>query len=131
MAITNLWRLVEGWLDVQMFRPSQAQLADRLGVSRSAVSQWKHGQARPTPENLRDLSRLTGIPFGDLRTAVVEDLGYTMEGQTDDETSMNRAPVSGAVTTRVDSDGVTATLPEREVSGEEPRSGRVRPGQSA
>ena len=76
---THLWGQIEQWLDQQMFRPTQAQMADRLGVTRSSVSQWKFGQARPTPQNLRDLARLTRIPYLALREAVMFDLGYTDE----------------------------------------------------
>ena len=76
---TRLWKLIQQWRDAQFFPVSQAQLADKLGVTRSAVSQWKLGQSRPTPANLRDLARLTRIPYEDLRIAVVEDLGYVQE----------------------------------------------------
>lgn len=92
METTRLWALIEGWLDVQMFRPSQAQLAKEIGVARNAVSKWKFGEARPTPENLRALSRVTGIPFRDLRTAVVEDLGY-IDTQERDGDDGNAAPI--------------------------------------
>lgn len=74
---THLWRLIQQWLDAQLFHVSQAQLAAKLGVTRSAVSQWKLGQARPSPEALRGLSELTKIPFDELRHAVMLDLGYT------------------------------------------------------
>lgn len=128
MKTTKLWQLIDRWLDTQMFRPSQARLAERLGVTRSAVSQWKHGQARPTPENLRDIARLTGIAFHDLRIAVVEDLGYTLEGHSDDETSMNRAPVSGVseVTVHAETEDVPVNPQGAEVTGAQPPQSETR-----
>src|SRR5699024_10187725 len=76
---TQLLGQIEHWLDHHMLRPTQAQMADRLGVTGSSVSEWKFGQARPTPRNLRDLARLTRIPYLALREAVMLDLGYTDE----------------------------------------------------
>jgi len=126
---TRLWKLIQRWLDTQFFSVSQAQLADKVGVSRNAVSKWKFGEARPTPENLRAISQITGIAFHDLRIAVVEDLGYTLEGHSDDETSMNRAPVSGAseVTVHAETEDVPVNPQEVEVTGAQP----PRPGPRA
>lgn len=73
---THLWAEIQDWMDHQLFRVSQAQLAERVGVERSAVSQWKLGQSRPKPEHLRELARLTGIPYDRLLLAVVRDMGY-------------------------------------------------------
>lgn len=79
METTRLWALIDNWLNTQMFPPSQNQLAQKIGVARNAVSKWKYGQARPTPQNLHKLADITNIPFITLRTALVEDLGYTTE----------------------------------------------------
>lgn len=45
---------------------SQLELAERLGVTRQAVSRWETGTAAPTVENLRILSALYGISLDDL-----------------------------------------------------------------
>lgn len=37
---------------------SQLELAERLSVSRQAVSGWEAGTSRPSTENLQSLSRL-------------------------------------------------------------------------
>lgn len=42
---------------------TQAQLADRLGISRPAVSQWENGKSDPTHENLVAIASLTGKPL--------------------------------------------------------------------
>jgi transcriptional regulator with XRE-family HTH domain len=42
---------------------SQETLAERLGVSRQAVSKWEMGTSTPTPENLKALSEVLGISF--------------------------------------------------------------------
>lgn len=45
---------------------TQQQLAERLEVSRQAVSRWELGEAAPTMENLRRLSGLYGVPLSHL-----------------------------------------------------------------
>ena len=40
---------------------SQEELAEKLDVSRQAVSRWENGTALPDAENLRQLSRLLGV----------------------------------------------------------------------
>ena len=40
---------------------SQIELAERLGVSRQSVSKWETGQALPSAENLKALSKLYNV----------------------------------------------------------------------
>ena len=42
---------------------TQMELADKLGVSRQAVSKWEQGTALPSTENLIHLSELYGVPL--------------------------------------------------------------------
>ena len=47
---------------------SQEELADKLGVSRQAVSKWERGEASPDTENLIALSRLYGVTLDECTT---------------------------------------------------------------
>lgn len=79
---THLWAEIQGWLDELHWAPSQAQLAERLGLkSRSVITDWKYGASRPTPVHLAKLARemeLTAGPhiYQRLVFAVMADLGY-------------------------------------------------------
>lgn len=78
---THLWRVIQAWLDKLDFPPSQSKLALRLGVTRSAVSEWKIGRSRPTPQNLRALADLMEPQLGPaayetLLQALNTDQGY-------------------------------------------------------
>ena len=42
---------------------TQLELAERLFVSRQAISGWEEGTSRPSTENLQSLSRLFNIPL--------------------------------------------------------------------
>lgn len=44
-------------------RLTQLELAERLFVSRQAISGWEAGTSRPSTENLQSLSRLFNIPL--------------------------------------------------------------------
>ena len=54
---------------------TQEELAEKLGVSRQAVSKWERQEASPDTDNLIALARLYGISVDEL-------LGYTPENKT-------------------------------------------------
>lgn len=72
---SHLWSIVQAWMDAQFFRVNQAQLAERVGVTRQAMSQWKHG-AIPAPASLRRLADATRIDYALLLEAINRDMGY-------------------------------------------------------
>lgn len=45
---------------------TQGELADKLGVTYSAVSQWENGRATPRSKVLKQLSDLFGVPVSEL-----------------------------------------------------------------
>lgn len=45
---------------------SQMQVAEKLGVSRQAISRWEQGVALPSTENLKFLGELYGVPVDSL-----------------------------------------------------------------
>ena len=45
---------------------SPAKLAERLGVSREAVSKWVHGEAMPQPDKLLRLGKILGLTYDEL-----------------------------------------------------------------
>ena len=52
---------------------TQLQLAERLFVSRQAISGWEAGTSRPSTENLQSLSRLFNIPLETLLDDTAEE----------------------------------------------------------
>jgi transcriptional regulator with XRE-family HTH domain len=47
------WREAKGW--------TQQELADRIGVSRTAVTQWESGRTTPTANNLAAVASILGV----------------------------------------------------------------------
>jgi transcriptional regulator with XRE-family HTH domain len=60
---------------------SQQDVAKRLGISKSAVSQWESGTTRPSPENLVGLAELYGLVPGVLEYADPETIAPQNEGR--------------------------------------------------
>lgn len=109
---THVWGLVRQWMESQQFPPSQAAVARHLGVQRSAVSQWKKGQATPTPDNLRAMATMTGVAYELFLDALLRDQGY-LRTETYDAATTKQAPGSGATVTQFPSaEALDPTLPD-------------------
>lgn len=63
---TALWLRIAQWAESERFPPSQTQMAKHLGLSTSAITEWKYGDATPDLNNLLALHRMTGIPVEEL-----------------------------------------------------------------
>ena len=53
---------------------SQADVSEKLNVSRQAVSRWEAGDSRPSTENLQALCRLYNVKLDDLLRSVYKEL---------------------------------------------------------
>lgn len=94
--MSRLGAVIAAWQDSTWPRPSNADIARRLGVTRGAVGGWING-ARPEPHHLHALSTLTGVPYDQLLTAALVDAGYLREKDHGlDPAATNRAEVSSA-----------------------------------
>lgn len=54
---------------------SQEKLAERLGVSRQAVSKWELGDSLPETENIKQLNKLFGVSIDYLLIDEIEEEG--------------------------------------------------------
>ena len=64
---------------------TQLELAERLFVSRQAISGWEAGTSRPSTENLQSLSRLFNIPLETLLDDTAEAEKLPAEEQAKEE----------------------------------------------
>lgn len=86
MTTTHLYALIQGWKDTFRWNPpSDAQLGRAIGVTRSAVYQWKVGENKPKPPVMRALHVATGIPYRELLDAMLTDQGYLPFNQQEKE----------------------------------------------
>ena len=81
---------------------SQEALAEKIGVSRQAISKWERGEASPDTENLIALSKIYGVSLDDLlgdKTAEEIIAEKNEEKPCDDNTVPETAPEKPAVKT--------------------------------
>ena len=79
--VSHLWAIVQSWIELLPYPPNQSQIARKLGVSRSAVSDWKKGVSSPGAQHLQALAVEMQSVFGPdayprLLEAVNQDQGY-------------------------------------------------------
>ena len=51
---------------------TQIELAEKLDISRQAVSRWEQGTAEPSTENLIRIGKLFGVPVDDLVNGTIQ-----------------------------------------------------------
>lgn len=72
----KLWEIVQQHIDAQPYGASQRSVAAKLGVSPTALGNWRDPKALPAPANLHALANLTGTPYLRVLDAALEDAGY-------------------------------------------------------
>lgn len=72
---------------------SQEEFAEKLGVSRQAVSKWERGEAYPDTENLIVISEMFGVTIDELLRS--ENIGADNKNEKAEE-SNNEEPTDGA-----------------------------------
>ena len=70
---------------------SQEELADKLGLSRQAVSKWERAEASPDTDNLICLAKLYGVSLDEL-LATDEDIDTIVEEQVKEEKKESSGP---------------------------------------
>lgn len=72
----HLWAVIQEWIDAQPYRVTQRQLAARIDVGHSTVTEWKYGRSWPSPEHLMALAVEIGVPYEKVLNAALIDHGY-------------------------------------------------------
>lgn len=84
---------------------SQEELADKLGLSRQAVSKWERAEASPDTDNLICLAKLYGVSLDEL-LATDEDIDTIVKEQVKDEEKEDKSDKKGEKVT-ISDDGIT------------------------
>lgn len=81
-ATTHLGRLIDEYL--RRHSATATGLAERIGISRQSLRQWRVGELRslPTKENLTAAAMEIGCSFVELLDAALRDAGYLDAGDT-------------------------------------------------
>lgn len=74
---------------------SQEELADKLGVTRQAVSKWEGAQTTPDLQRILEMSKLFGVTVDYLIKDEIDSEEYTLSAE-DDNTSVRRVSMEEA-----------------------------------
>lgn len=61
--------------------PSYAQVAERVGVSRQTLSNWREPTELVKKPHLVALAKMTGVPYERVLDALLQDIGYLTREQ--------------------------------------------------
>lgn len=90
---------------------SQEELADRLGLSRQAVSKWERAEASPDTDNLICLAKIYGVSLDDLLNTdeSIEDIAREVEERRTAKTGSAGVHLTDdeGESVRIDDEGVT------------------------
>lgn len=73
----RFYDIIQKHIDEQApYAPTPAQVARRLGVTRTTLTNWQHPRTLVSKEHLRAVAALTGVPYVRVLDALLEDIGY-------------------------------------------------------
>lgn len=77
----RLFDIVQQHIDAQPYKVSYAQVAEKVGVSRQTLLNWREPSNLPDKEHLEQLARVSGVPYEAVLYAALEDTGYANPGR--------------------------------------------------
>lgn len=81
----KLYDLIQAHIDSQPYEVPERQVARKLGVTQTTLSNWRTPKRLIAKEHLIAIARLTGVPYLRVLDALLDDIGYLTEKSDDDE----------------------------------------------
>lgn len=72
----RFYDLIQAHMDAQPYGVSQRQVAGKLNVSPTTLTNWREPKKLLAKEHLEAVARLTGVPYQRVLDALLEDIGY-------------------------------------------------------
>lgn len=73
----RLFDLIQAHIDAQQYKPSERDVARKLGVSPTTLANWRDPKKLIDKEHLLAIANLTGTPYMRVLDALLEDIGYS------------------------------------------------------
>lgn len=87
----RLYDLIQRHIDTQHYEVSERQVAQKIGVTQTTLSNWQHPKRLIEKKHLVAISRVINVPYETVRDALLDDIGYLREESDGDG---NAAPTS-------------------------------------
>lgn len=75
----KFYALIQQHIDSQPYPVTERQVARRLGVSQTTLSNWRSPKKLIDKDHLIAVSELTGVRYGRVLDALLDDIGYLTE----------------------------------------------------
>lgn len=75
----KFYDLIQQHIDAQPYGVTESQVARKLGVTQTTLSNWRTPKKLIDKRHLIEVSRLTGLRYERVRDALLEDIGYLTE----------------------------------------------------
>lgn len=76
----RLYDLIQEHIDGQMYPVSERQIAKAIGVTPTALSNWRNPKRLIEKKHLLAIARVTRNPYSTVLYALLEDINYLHEG---------------------------------------------------
>lgn len=76
----KFYDLIQAHIDSQRYPVTERQVARALGVSQTTLSNWRKPKKLIDKDHLIAVSELTGVRYGRVLDALLEDIDYLNEG---------------------------------------------------
>ena len=77
----KFYDLIQQHIDAQPYQVSDRQIAQRLGVTQTTLSNWREPKKLIAKKHIVAVSRLAGVRYSQALDALLEDIGYLTESQ--------------------------------------------------
>lgn len=77
----KFYDLIQQHMDDQPYPVTERQVARRLGVTQTTLSNWREPKRLIAKEHIIAVSRLAGVRYERARDALLEDIGYLTEDE--------------------------------------------------
>lgn len=75
----KLYDLIQAHMDAQPYGVSERQVAHKIGVTQTTLSNWREPRKLIAKEHLQSIARVTGVPYLRVLDALLDDIGYLRE----------------------------------------------------
>jgi transcriptional regulator with XRE-family HTH domain len=84
VVMGKFYDLIQQHIDSQPYEVRERQVARRLGVTQTTLSNWREPKALIAKRHIVAVAELAGVRYGKALDALLEDIGYLTEDETQD-----------------------------------------------
>ena len=88
--VGKFYDLIQSHIDAQPYRVTDRQVARRLGVTQTTLTNWRTPKQLIAKEHIVAVAHLAGVRYTQALDALLEDIGYLNEAQPSPDVTTRR-----------------------------------------